>query len=158
MTLVLPSPAGATKKDLMDRLNAFLLGADRLKPVVIIIDDAQTMPIEALEDLRLLSNLETDKEKLLQMVIVGQPELLTTISKPELRQLHQRIAISCTLDYLEKEEVSGYIERRLFVAGNKGQVRFTRASVDRIFKASAGTPRLINRICDYSLIAGLSGK
>jgi hypothetical protein len=112
------------------------------------------MPIEALEDLRLLSNLETDKEKLLQMVIVGQPELLTTISKPELRQLHQRVAISCTLDYLKKEEVSGYIERRLFVAGNKGQVRFTRASVDRIFKASSGTPRLINRICDYSLIAG----
>ena len=144
----------ATKKDLMDRLNAFLLGADRLKPVVIIIDDAQTMPIEALEDLRLLSNLETDKEKLLQMVLVGQPELLTTISKPELRQLHQRVAISCTLDYLKKEEVSGYIERRLFVAGNKGQVRFTRASVERIFKASAGTPRLINSICDYSLIAG----
>jgi general secretion pathway protein A len=149
--------AGASKKELMDRLNAFLLGADRLKPVVIIIDDAQTMPAEALEDLRLLSNLETDKEKLLQMVIVGQPELLTTISKPELRQLRQRIAISCTLDYLRKEEVPGYIERRLFVAGNKGQVRFTRASVDRIFKASAGTPRLINRICDYSLIAGYLG-
>jgi len=148
------SSAGATKKDLMDRLNAFLLGADRLKPVVIIIDDAQTMPMEALEDLRLLSNLETDKEKLLQMVLVGQPELLTTISKPELRQLHQRVAISCTLDYLKKEEVSGYIERRLFVAGNKGQVRFTTESVERIFKASAGTPRLINRICDYSLIAG----
>lgn len=146
--------AGATKKDLMDRINAFLLGADRLKPVVIIIDDAQTMPIEALEDLRLLSNLETDKEKLLQMVLVGQPELLTTISKPELRQLSQRIAISCTLDYLIREEVSGYIERRLFVAGNNGQVRFTRESVDRIFKASSGTPRLINRICDYSLIAG----
>ncbi len=148
------SSDGATKKDLMDRLNAFLLGADRLKPVVIIIDDAQTMPMEALEDLRLLSNLETDKEKLLQMVLVGQPELLTTISKPELRQLRQRVAISCTLDYLKREEVSGYIERRMFVAGNKGQVRFTIASVDRIFKASAGTPRLINRICDYSLIAG----
>jgi len=151
------STVGATKKDLMDRLNAFLLGADRLKPVVIIIDDAQTMPIEALEDLRLLSNLETDKEKLLQMVLVGQPELFTTISKPELRQLHQRVAISCTLDYLKEEEVSGYIERRLFVAGNKGQVRFARASVDRIFKASSGTPRLINRICDYSLIAAYLG-
>ena len=146
--------AGATKKDLMDKLNTFLLGADRLKPVVIIIDDAQTMPMEALEDLRLLSNLETDKEKLLQMVLVGQPELFTTISKPELRQLHQRVAISCTLDFLKREEVSGYIERRLFIAGNNGQVRFTRDSVDRIFKASAGTPRLINRICDYSLIAG----
>ncbi len=148
---------GASKKDLMDRLNEFFLGSDRSKPVVVIIDDAQTMPIEALEDLRLLSNLETDKEKLLQMVLVGQPELLATISKPELRQLHQRIAISCTLDYLKEEEIPGYIERRLFVAGNKGQVRFTRASVDRIFKASSGTPRLINRICDYSLIAAYLG-
>jgi general secretion pathway protein A len=150
-------PAEASKKDLMDRLKTFLMETDRSKPVVIIVDDAQTMPVEALEDLRLLSNLETDKEKLLQMVLVGQPELLAAVSKPELRQLQQRIAVSCTLDYLTKEEVSGYIERRLFVAGNKGQVRFTRSSVDRIFKASSGTPRLINRICDYSLIAGYLG-
>lgn len=145
---------GAGKKELMDRLNAFLLSAERLKPVVIIIDDAQTMPMEALESLRLLSNLETDKEKLLQMVLVGQPELMDTISKPEMRQLRQRVAVNCTLDYLKREEVAGYIGRRLFVAGNKGQVRFAGAAVDKIFRASAGTPRLINRICDYSLIAG----
>lgn len=145
--------AGAGKKELMDSLKSFLLATDRIKPVVIIIDDTQTMPTEALEDLRLLSNLETDKEKLLQMVLVGQPELLDTISKPELRQLRQRVAISCNLDYLKKEEISGYIERRLFVAGNKGQVRFTASATGAIFKASMGIPRLINRICDYSLIA-----
>ncbi|MFH2045898.1 MAG: AAA family ATPase [Pseudomonadota bacterium] len=145
--------ASTGKKELMDSLNSFLLASDRTKPVVIIIDDAQTMPIEALEDLRLLSNLETDKEKLLQMVIAGQPELLATISKPELRQLRQRIAISCNLDYLKKEEIPGYIERRLFIAGNKGQVRFTSSATDVIYKASSGIPRLINRICDYSLIA-----
>ncbi len=145
--------ACAGKKELMNSLNSFLLATDRAKPVVIIIDDAQTMPIEALEDLRLLSNLETDKEKLLQIVLVGQPELLATISKPELRQLRQRIAISCNLDYLKKEEISGYIERRLFIAGNKGQVRFTISAINAIYKASRGIPRLINRICDYSLIA-----
>lgn len=145
--------AGAGKKALMDSLNSFLLASNRKKPVVIIIDDAQTMPIEALEDLRLLSNLETDKEKLLQMVIAGQPELLATISKPELRQLRQRIAINSNLDYLKKEEISGYIERRLFIAGNKGQVRFSSSAIEVIYKTSSGIPRLINRICDYSLIA-----
>nr|CBX30800.1 hypothetical protein N47_E43120 [uncultured Desulfobacterium sp.] len=145
--------AGAGKKELMDSLNSFLLATDRAKPVVIIIDDAQTMPVEALEDLRLLSNFETDKEKLLQMVLVGQPELLATISKPELRQLHQRIAIKCNLDYLKKEEIPGYIERRLFIAGNKGQVRFSASAINIIYKASNGIPRLINRICDYCLIA-----
>ncbi|MBA3036111.1 MAG: AAA family ATPase [Desulfobacterium sp.] len=145
--------AGAGKKELVDSLNSFLLTTDPAKPVVIIIDDAQTMPVEALEDLRLLSNLETDKEKLLQMVLVGQPELLATISKPELRQLHQRIAINCNLDYLKKEEISGYIERRLFIAGNNGQVRFAASAINAIYNASKGIPRLINRICDYSLIA-----
>jgi general secretion pathway protein A len=147
-------PSGAGKKELMDRLNAFLLTADRLKPVVILIDDAQTMPMEALEDLRLLSNLETDKEKLLQMLLVGQPELLDTIAKKEMRQLRQRVAVYCTLDYLKREEVAGYVERRLFVAGNKGQVRFTRAAINIIFRASSGIPRLINKLCDYTLIAG----
>jgi general secretion pathway protein A len=147
-------PSGAGKKELMDGLNSFLLTADRLKPVVILIDDAQTMPREALEGLRLLSNLETDKEKLLQMLLVGQPELLDTISKPEMRQLRQRVAVNCTLDYLKREEVAGYVERRLFVAGNKGQVRFTIAALNKIFRASGGIPRLINKICDYALIVG----
>ncbi|RPI80096.1 MAG: AAA family ATPase [Desulfobacteraceae bacterium] len=147
-------PNGAGKKDLMNRLNSFLLTADRLKPVVILIDDAQTIPVEALEDLRLLSNLETDKEKLLQMLLVGQPEFMDTIAKNEMRQLRQRVAVHCTLNYLKREEVAGYVERRLFVAGNKGQVRFSRGALNKIFRASGGVPRLINRICDFALIAG----
>lgn len=146
-------PPDSSKKDLIDHLNHFLLSVAATRPVVIIIDDAQTMPIDALEDLRLLSNLETDKEKLLQMVLVGQPELVDLISRPEMRQLRQRVAISCRLDYLTREEVEGYISRRLFVAGSKGHVRFTPRAVKQIYNASRGIPRLINRICDYALIA-----
>ncbi|MFC1567360.1 AAA family ATPase [Thermodesulfobacteriota bacterium] len=145
---------GSSKKDLIDHLNRFALSATKTKPVMIIIDDAQTMPLGALEDLRLLSNLETDKEKLLQMVLVGQPELIEIISRPEIRQLRQRVVISCHLDFLTPREVEGYIARRLFVAGDKGQIRFTRKAKQQIAKASSGIPRLINKICDYALTSG----
>jgi len=112
------------------------------------------MPIDALEDLRLLSNLETDKEKLLQMVLVGQPELIDLISRPEIRQLRQRVVINCHLEFLTPQEIEGYIARRLFVAGDKGQIRFTRKAKQLIAKGSSGTPRLINQICDYALTSG----
>jgi general secretion pathway protein A len=144
----------ASKKELIDSLNRFLLAAERDRPVVIIIDDAQTMHVEALEDLRLLSNLETDKNKLLQIVLVGQPELAEVISQPNLRQLQQRVAVHCFLNYLTREEVESYIARRLFVAGDKGRISFTSEAARLIFKASGGIPRLINRICDYALTAG----
>jgi len=144
----------ASKKDLIDKLNCFSLLASNTKPVVIIIDDAQTMSIDAMEDLRLLSNLETDKEKLLQMVLVGQPELMGLISRPEIRQLRQRVVITCHLESLTPQEIEGYITRRLFVAGDKGQIRFTRKAKQLIAKGSSGTPRLINQICDYALTSG----
>jgi type II secretory pathway predicted ATPase ExeA/cell division septation protein DedD len=144
----------SSKKVLIEHLNHFLLSIAHTKPVVLIIDDAQTMSIEALEDLRLLSNLETDRAKLLQMVLVGQPELLDFISVPQMRQLRQRVAIQCHLEYLTREEVEGYIPRRLLIAGDKGHVRFTPRAIIKIFKASDGVPRLINKICDYSLTAG----
>ncbi|RQW81339.1 MAG: AAA family ATPase, partial [Geobacter sp.] len=113
--LEIPCPVQASKKELLDRLNRFLLARTSAEPVVIIIDDAQSMPPATLEDLRLLSNLETDKTKLLQMLLVGQPELLVQLDRPELRQLKQRVVIHCCLDYLTRAEVAGYIERRLFV-------------------------------------------
>lgn len=147
-------PAESSKKELIDHLNEFLLSAPENRPTVIIIDDAQTMTLEALEDLRLLSNLETDKQKLVQMVLVGQLELSSTISDPKIRQLKQRVAISCQLEYLTKDEIEGYISRRLFIAGDKGYVRFTRRAIRLIYKASNGIPRLINKICDYALTAG----
>ena len=147
-------PPDSSKKDLIDQLNRFLLSVANTKPVVVIIDDAQTMPLDAIEDLRLLSNLETDKTKLLQMVLVGQPELLGLISGPQMRQLRQRVPIHCKLEYLTGEEIDRYIARRLFIAGDKGHVQFTRNAIKRIYKASKGVPRLINKICDYALTAG----
>ncbi len=146
-------PKHASKKDLIDHLNAYLLDNGNRTPVVIIVDDAQTMPLETLEDLRLLSNLETDKTKLLQMLLVGQPELLGNLDQPRMRQLRQRVAVSCHLDYLSLEEVGGYIERRLFIAGNQGQIRFAAKAIRQVHKHSDGVPRMINKICDMALIA-----
>ncbi len=147
-------PSDSSKKELIDHLNHFLLSVADKTPVVIIIDDAQTMSTDALEDLRLLSNLETDKQKLLQMVLVGQPELLALMGQTEMRQLRQRVAINCRLEFLAKEEIDGYITRRLFIAGDRGRVRFTRKAINLIAEASKGIPRLINKICDYALTAG----
>jgi cell division septation protein DedD len=152
--LGLSCPSDASKKESLDLLNRFLLDASKEKPVVIIIDDAQTMTVEGLETLRLLSNLETDKEKLLQLVLAGQEELLDILSKQEIRQLRQRIAISCRLEVLKKPEIQGYISHRLFVAGDKGGIRFTPSAIKKIYRASKGVPRLINKICDYSLMSG----
>lgn len=146
-------PPETSKKELIDRLNRFLLTNEAAGSVVIIVDDAQTMPLDTLEDLRLLSNLETDKHKLLQMLLVGQPELLTRLGQPQMRQLKQRVAVNCRLDYLACDEVGGYIERRLYIAGNQGQVRFAPKVVRQIHKQSGGIPRLINKICDLALTA-----
>jgi general secretion pathway protein A len=146
-------PPQASKKELIDRLNRFLLSNEAADPVVIIVDDAQTMPLTTLEDLRLLSNLETDKTKLIQMLLVGQPELLELLDRPEIRQLKQRVAIHCRLDFLSSAEVGGYLERRLFVVGNQGQVRFTPKVAKQIHKRSGGVPRLINKISDLALTA-----
>ncbi len=147
-------PANSSKKALIDYLNRFLLKATKDKPVVIIIDDAQTMTPEGLENLRLLSNLETDKKKLLQLVLVGQPELQGILLRPELRQLRQRIAICCRLGLIGYSELKQYISLRLFVAGDRGHTGFTRGAIKKIYMASHGIPRLINIICDYALMAG----
>jgi general secretion pathway protein A len=146
-------PPASSKKELIDRLNQCLLEDETASPVVIIVDDAQTMPLSTLEDLRLLSNLETDKSKLLQMLLVGQPELLLNLDQPRMRQLKQRVAVSCHLDFLTSDEVGSYIERRLFVAGNQGQLRFSPIAVKYIHKQSSGIPRMINKICDLALTA-----
>jgi len=145
---------GATKKELIEGLNRFLLSAENDRPVVIIIDDAQTMPVETLEDLRLLSNLETDKIKLLQILLVGQPELVEMIGRTELRQLRQRIALHSRIELLDRTDTGEYISRRLYASGNRGRLRFDAAAVDLVHRHSGGIPRLMNRICDYALMAG----
>lgn len=147
-------PLKATKKNLLDLLRRILLEADLARPVVIIIDDAQAMPEDSMENLRLLSNLETDKVKLLQVILTGQPELEERIDRPELRQLRQRISLHCRLDLLTRQETDEYIARRLITSGNRGNLRFSPRAIDLVQSFSGGVPRLINKICDYALVAG----
>jgi general secretion pathway protein A len=137
---------------LVDKLNEFLLSAHQQdRRTVVIIDEAQNLDIEVLEQLRLLTNLETNQRKLLQIILLGQPELLDLLAKPELRQLSQRITARFHLDALHKDEVSAYISHRLQVAGGRGQL-FNPAAINRIFRISGGIPRLINLICDRALL------
>lgn len=152
--LGIPYPHRATRKNLVDLLYRFLLRPEQMRPVVVIVDDAQGMVDEALEQLRLLTNLETDKAKLLQIILVGQPELEQRLSRPEMRQLQQRIVIHSRLDLLGRNEVEEYITRRLACCGSRGNLRFTPKSVSLIHQHSGGIPRLINRICDYALVSG----
>jgi general secretion pathway protein A len=145
-------PAQASTKVLVDRLNAHLLGKlDSDRRTLVIIDEAQNLSIEVLEQLRLLTNLETDKRKLLQIILLGQPELLDLLAQPALRQLSQRITARFHLDALTRPEVNAYIAFRLSVAGAPHNL-FSRAAISRAFKLSRGIPRLINLICDRALL------
>jgi len=143
------------KITMLNALNKFLL--EQLKHrnnVVLIIDEAQNLKPALLEQVRLLSNLETEKEKLLQIILVGQPELKEKLASPELKQLRQRIAIRYHISPLSRHEVECYISHRLNVAGcNNGDIFHTDA-LEEIFKFSGGIPRLINILCDKSLLAG----
>lgn len=152
-------PPGGTRKDLLDRLNQFLLAQLALgKSCVAIFDEAQHLSAEFLEQIRVLSNLETDQEKLIQIVLVGQPELLDKIRTPQMSQLDQRVSIRCTLNDLDEQETDRYIHHRLNVAGARGQIRFTPKAVSEIYRASHGVPRLINLICDRALLAGYAAQ
>ncbi|HVX37977.1 MAG TPA: AAA family ATPase [Gemmatimonadaceae bacterium] len=152
-------PPEASRKDLLDRLNQFLLAQLALgKSCVAIFDEAQHLSPEFLEQIRVLSNLETDQEKLIQIVLVGQPELLGKIRTPTMAQLDQRVSIRCTLTDLDEQETDRYIHHRLNVAGARGQIRFNPRAVQEIFRASHGVPRLINLICDRALLAGYAAQ
>jgi len=142
-----------SKKQLVDLLNSFLL-KERAKGhrVVVIIDEAQDLQPNVMEQLRLLSNLETDTEKLIQIVLIGQPELDKVLAKDDLRQLRQRITIQWELLPLNLEETRGYIQHRLNVALGKGKVRFSRQAVETVYRYSRGIPRMINVICDRTLL------
>ena len=144
----------ASRKELLDRLNQFLLAQLVLgKRCVAIFDEAQHLSTEFLEQIRVLSNLETDQEKLLQIVLVGQPELLDKIRTPGMAQLDQRVSIRCRLTDLNKQETDRYIHHRMNVAGARGQVRFEAKALAEIYRTSTGVPRLINLVSDRSLLA-----
>jgi len=138
---------------LLKRLNRALLDfAAGDKTVVLCVDEAQALPLESLEALRLLSNLETEKRKLLHVVLFAQPELDTKLADPSVRQLRQRIAFSCRLEGLARDEVDLYLAHRLRVAGYRGQGLFTAPAVRRLHRAARGVPRLLNILANKALL------
>lgn len=138
-------------------LNEFLLRqVKRKKNAVVLIDEAQNLSVESLEMIRLLSNLETDQEKLLQIVLVGQPELDQTLGSSVLRQLNQRISVRCRLKHLTYEETKDYVQHRLLVAREQGLMRatvqFEERAFRKVFHITSGFPRMINILCDRALL------
>ena len=147
--------SGNDRLRLGHRLNEFLLhrsagGGD----VVLFVDEAQDLSDELLEEIRLLSNLETDDRKLLQIVLIGQPELRARLARPALRQLRQRITVRYHLGPLQRDEIEAYVLHRLTVAGARGRPTFTPGALRAVHRASRGVPRLVNAICDKTLLAG----
>jgi general secretion pathway protein A len=143
------------KKQLLDRLNIFLAARARENVfTVLIIDEAQNISMELLEQLRLLSNLETAKRKLIQIIFVGQLELDQKLKMPSLRQLDQRISVRFETKTLSRDDTERYIRRRLAVAGGAPRLRFGSGAFRSIWRYSKGYPRLINLICDRALLAG----
>lgn len=137
---------------LVDELNRFLLEENLSgKTPVLVIDEAQNLTAEVLEQIRLLSNLETDADKLVQIVLVGQPELDETLDRPELRQLSQRIAVRCRLELLDQVETRSYVGHRLEVAGVFGEL-FDPPALAAVYRWTQGLPRLINLLCDRALL------
>ena len=142
-----------TRKQHIDLLNRFLLNNFKQgNNAVLIIDEAQHLSKSVLEQLRMLSNLETEREKLIQIVLVGQPELAELLASPDLKQLDDRIVVRFFLKPLEREDVEGYLEHRLAVAGSRGGVSFTTGAVRAVYKYSRGNPRRINALCDRALL------
>jgi general secretion pathway protein A len=136
-------------------LNNFLIERRRAgQNTVLVLDEAQNLDGRALEQIRLLSNFETQTEKLLQIVLAGQPELLDTLNRPELRQLKQRIGLRCRIPPLTRAQTRDYIRTRLRVAGASDLGLFSDAAITRIVEYSGGIPRLINALCDHCLLIG----
>lgn len=152
--LSIKDAAGLDQYHLIRRINLALLDFARAKKrVVVCIDEAQAMPMETLEALRLLSNLETEKRKLLQIVLFGQPELDVKLGRQEARQLLQRIAFHYQLRGVAKSEIADYVAHRLRVAGYRGDGLFTPSALRALHRSSGGVPRLINILAHKSLLA-----
>src|SRR5205809_2571570 len=151
--------AGVTKQELIDALYDFLLGLIPLKAsAVLIIDEAQNLPLPVIEQIRILSNLETDKEKLLQIVLVGQLNLNALLKAPQMRQLDQRVSIRYELKPLTRDEVAAYVMHRLAIAGGSSVVSFQQKALDLVHRRASGIPRLVNLLCDRALLAAYSAR
>jgi general secretion pathway protein A len=149
-------PKGRRRKDYFDSLNQFLLEElEKGYNAIVIIDEAQLLSPRALEQIRLLSNLETSTQKLLQIILMGQPELKDLLDREDLHQLYQRITIRCHLRALTLEEATEYVAHRLKIAGSN-EVFFTRDAIDTLFTLSGGIPRLINVLADRAMMAAFT--
>ena len=147
--------AATTPAQRLFELNEFLIDQHRKgTSPVLVIDEAQNLSVETLEAVRLLSNFETTRQKLMQILLVGQPELRDTLNLPQLRQLKQRIGLRCHIGPLSPEETRLYIRHRLRIAGAGDAGIFTDAAVQRIADYSRGIPRVINIVCDHCLLSG----
>ena len=148
------TPGDTTRKGYIDALNTYLLAEFAAgRNAVVLIDEAQNLEPTVLEQLRMLSNLETERGKLLQVVLVGQPELRAKLSTPQMRQLEQRIAVRFHIHELSRTETEQYIVHRLSVAGASHTVTWTRQALRVIHQDCGGIPRLINRLCDRALMS-----
>jgi general secretion pathway protein A len=153
ITVTARDGTAATLKDHVDALNEYLLRTHAAgQNSVLIIDEAQNLSPDVLEQLRLLTNLETNERKLLQIILIGQPELRDMLARPELEQLAQRVVARFHLDPLAEEETAHYIKHRLSVAGMSGLIPFDRDARHRIFELTRGVPRRINLLCDRALL------
>jgi general secretion pathway protein A len=146
----------SSKTHLLSALNKYLIEqAAKDTNVVVIVDEAQNLTPTVLEEVRMLSNLETDTEKLIQIILLGQPELKKKLSLPRLEQFRQRIVFNYHLEPLNKEEAKEYVKHRLMKAGNAAANIFSDDAIDEIYRYSKGVPRLINIICHNALISGI---
>jgi general secretion pathway protein A len=145
---------GRNQNDLVAQMNRVLLNRiENNRDIVLVIDEAQNLKFEVLEQIRLLSNLETDKQKLLQIVLMGQPELKDVLARDELRQLRQRILVHYELHALSANDMAHYIHHRLSLAGGNGRPNFTRWALRALHRGSGGIPRIVNNLCDKSLLS-----
>ena len=148
------NPMRTNRLGLFNQLNQFLLEQASLgNNIVLIVDEAQNLSLRLLEQIRMLSNLETDKDKLIQIILVGQPQLREKLAMPALEQLRQRIGVRYHITPLERDEVQTYIDHRLRIAGSDGSLEWAPDGVEEVYQYSRGIPRLINLVCDRSLLA-----
>ena len=150
-----------TKGEILTELNRYLISQySQSSTAVLVIDEAHLLSWELLEEVRLLTNLETARQKLLQIVLMGQPELDSKLDSQNLRQLKQRVALRCHLEALSRNEIQKYISLRLFLAGANDQraTIFPEESVELVYRFSQGIPRLVNTICEAALIASFAAK
>lgn len=146
-----------TKAEYLMALNRFLIGRlERDRPTLLIVDEAQNLTAELLEEIRLLSNLETPTSKLIQIMLVGQPELKDMLARPDLRQLRQRIVLRHHLRPFDEAESTAYVQERLRLAGYTGKGIFKRRALQEIHRVSGGVPRLVNVLCDGALLLGFA--